>query len=122
MMGVDARRPRRAGRRGTMSNPALTSNTFRSLERTAGTSDVMTLGGTIVKTGILLLIVFAAGTGGYVLTYPTASADSVSALAVGLLVLGLLGGFGLAMVTIFVPRLAPITSPLYAACKGFALG
>lgn len=39
-----------------------------------------------------------------------------------ILLAGVLGGLVLAMVTIFVPRLAPITAPLYAVVEGLALG
>jgi uncharacterized YccA/Bax inhibitor family protein len=104
-----------------MSNPALTTNTFRSVGRAAGASDVMTLGGTIIKTAILLAILFAAGYAGWSMTDPITEGE-VSGLTIGLLILSLIGGMVLALVTIFVPRLAPITSPLYAAAEGFLLG
>jgi uncharacterized YccA/Bax inhibitor family protein len=105
-----------------MSNPALTTNTFRSVGRAAGASDVMTLGGTIIKTAILLAILFAAGYAGWSMTGPITEGETISGLTVGLLILSLIGGMVLALVTIFVPRLAPITSPLYAVAEGFLLG
>jgi uncharacterized YccA/Bax inhibitor family protein len=104
-----------------VSNPALTTNTFRSVGRAAGASDIMTLGGTIIKTAILLVILFAAGYGGWVMTDPVSDGE-ISGLAIGLLILSLIAATVLALVTIFVPRLAPVTSPLYAAAEGFLLG
>ena len=105
-----------------MSNPALTTNTFRSVGRAVGASDVMTLGGTIIKTGILLVILFAAGYVGWNMTGAVTAENPIDGLTIGLLILSLIVGTVLAFVTIFVPRLAPFTSPLYAAAEGFLLG
>jgi uncharacterized YccA/Bax inhibitor family protein len=35
---------------------------------------------------------------------------------------GLLGGFAVALITIFKPNLSPLTAPVYAALEGLALG
>src|SRR5262249_61538687 len=40
----------------------------------------------------------------------------------GLLLLGLIGGFVTALVTVFKPSWAPYTTPVYAACEGLVLG
>ncbi len=39
-----------------------------------------------------------------------------------LLIAGAIGGLVTALVTIFVPRVSPFTSPVYAACEGLFLG
>jgi len=92
-------------------NPALKSEMFRAAsQRAAG--DVMTLGGTVNKTFVLLGLV--------VLTASFAwGRPEMSTL---FLVVGGLGGFGVAMLTVFKPTTAPITAPLYAALEGLLVG
>jgi uncharacterized YccA/Bax inhibitor family protein len=105
------------------SNPALGDKTFRDLAN-AGPSGIldtagrMTLSGTINKTGILLLC--AIVTAAYTWRLFLQSGDMT---AVGPLVLvGALGGFVVALVTIFKKEWAPVTSPIYALLEGLALG
>lgn len=105
-----------------MSNPALTTDTFRRIERPTTSTGEMTMGGTIVKTCILVLILLAAGAASWHYAYPAADESPYSAVPLLLLILGGIGGFVLALVTIFVPRVSPITAPLYAACEGAVLG
>src|SRR5262245_39479244 len=104
-----------------MSNPALTTNTFQSAGRAISPADTMSLNGTVVKTGILLAILVAAGAVSWNLTF-TASGGAINPIAIPMLIGGCLGGLILAFVTCFVPRYAPFTAPLYAAFEGLALG
>jgi uncharacterized YccA/Bax inhibitor family protein len=99
-----------------MSNPALTKQTFRAVGRAESADTAMTLNGTLVKTGILTLLLVVAGA----VSWQTVRAENV--LWVPMLLGGCLGGLAVALVTIFVPRLAPWTAPLYAALEGLALG
>ena len=99
-----------------MSNPALTATTFRAVGRAESADMAMTLHGTLVKTGILTLLLVVAGA----VSWQAVRADSV--LWVPMLLGGCLGCLGVAVVTVFVPRLAPWTAPLYAALQGLALG
>jgi uncharacterized YccA/Bax inhibitor family protein len=105
-----------------MANPSLSTQAFRRAERVGSPADVMTLGGTVVKTGILLLILIAAGALSWPYAYSETADSPYAAVAVVMLLLGCFGGLVLALVTIFVPRLSPITAPLYAACEGLLLG
>ncbi len=91
-------------------NPALKDNTFRGLTRALG-DEAMTLQGTVNKTGISLLILLAAAAFVW-----NSSAPQPFAL------LGLVGGLIAALVTVFRPTAAPITTPLYAAFEGLLLG
>jgi uncharacterized YccA/Bax inhibitor family protein len=77
----------------------------------------MTLQGTVNKTGLLLLFVVVTSAWTWGLSHsnnPTA--------AIPWMVGGLLGGFIVAMVTIFKANWAPVTAPLYALLEGLALG
>ena len=97
-------------------NPTLTSSVFRRLA--AEGEDVMTVQGTVAKTFILLFLVvaFAAWTWGLVM------AETESPLLVPLFLGGALGGFVMALVTVFAKRWALVTAPLYAALEGLFLG
>jgi uncharacterized YccA/Bax inhibitor family protein len=78
----------------------------------------MTLGGVVSAAAMLIVLVVAGGVFGWQST--TVTTDNVQ--IPGWILLPLLGGFGLAMVTIFKPTIARFTSPLYALCEGVLLG
>jgi len=92
-------------------NPALTKNTFRNL--TYSNTNKMTLEGTVNKTALaLLLLIFSAM---YTWNLNTENATPF-------LFIGMFGGFIIAIATHFKKSWAPITTPIYAILKGFALG
>jgi|TARA_B000000460_G_scaffold238079_1_gene201458 uncharacterized YccA/Bax inhibitor family protein len=95
-------------------NPALSANTFTEIPRVVG-QEVMTIGGTVNKTAMALAILFITAT--YVWGQGTAGT-----LPMGLVWGGFIGGFIVAMVTVFKHAWAPYTTPLYAAFEGAALG
>ena len=95
-------------------NPALSANTFTEIPRVVG-QEVMTIGGTVNKTAMALAILFITAT--YVWGQGTAGT-----LPMGLIWGGFIGGFIVAMVTVFKHAWAPYTTPLYAAFEGAALG
>jgi uncharacterized YccA/Bax inhibitor family protein len=96
------------------SNPVLSEKAFRGV---AVTGEAMTLQGTVNKTGFLLLcaVVTAAWTWGM------AHSETPEAATPWMLG-GVVGGFVVALVTIFKQQWAPITAPLYALLEGLALG
>lgn len=81
-----------------------------------GRSRVMTIGGTVQVTSILLAITFAAALGGWMLV------QRGMVPSMGLWAVGMLGGLGLALVIAFNPRTAPFLAPVYAILKGAFLG
>src|SRR4051794_38097094 len=86
---------------------------------TVPTTRRMTAGGTFAKTFILWVIVVAAATYAWSQTHIPAFGQIKLP---GWTFPALLVGFGLAMVTIFKPKFAPITAPLYAVAEGLFLG
>lgn len=89
-------------------NPALSSKTFENLSTTS--SDVMTLDGAVNKTVISMgILLFAA-----YYTYSNAIMDYI--------LIGFIGGFVVALVTIFKKSWSPVTVPIYAVLEGLALG
>jgi uncharacterized YccA/Bax inhibitor family protein len=97
------------------SNPSLNSKTF---ERAAPGAGVMTIGGTVNKVGILLVLMLipAAYMWNKVLTAWEPSQ------AMGPAMLGALGAFVVALITIFKKTWAPVTAPIYAVLEGLFLG
>ncbi len=86
-------------------------------ERAART---MTAGGTFAKTFFLWLLVVGGGAVGWSQVATTTTVGQVR--IPGWTWLVALGAFGVAMVTIFKPRAAPITAPVYAIAEGVFLG
>lgn len=120
------------------SNPALNDKVFRgstavidatsvaggtsaagqaSPPRTAG--EGMTIGGVVEKSAFLLLLLVGAG----IVGWSQVDQDQGGNLQVpGWLLVALLAGLGIAVLTIFKPKLSPYTSPLYALVQGLVVG
>lgn len=96
-------------------NPALGAETFRSAAA-VGSTEAMTVDGTVNKTGLALLVLIAAAS--YTWNLGLAGDPRVGAFMMG----GFIGGFILAMATIFKKEWAPYTTPAYALFEGLALG
>jgi uncharacterized YccA/Bax inhibitor family protein len=100
------------------ANPALNDKTFRGLGYAADASDMMTIQGTVNKTGILLLFLFLTAGWTWNSFFETGNPAAIAPLTM----VGAFGGFIVAMVTVFKKTWAPITAPLYAALEGLFLG
>ncbi|WP_129136399.1 Bax inhibitor-1/YccA family protein [Luteimonas sp. YGD11-2] len=105
------------------ANPALKESTF--LDLGSGTvvsrdGDTMTINGTVNKTGFLLLLTVLTAAFAW---SQAVGADGQPAPGFGIYAWGgAIGGFVIAMVTIFKKTWAPVTAPLYALVEGFFLG
>ena len=80
--------------------------------------DTMTVGGVVSASAVLLMIVVAAGWFGW----HAVDASPEEVRVPGWLLPVLLGGFGIAILTIFKPKLARFTAPVYAIAQGLVLG
>ena len=96
-------------------NPVLNDKAFG---RAIGSTDRMTLDGTVNKTMILLTICFVAAAWTWGRFFATQSVASISTL----MWVGILGGLVLALVTAFKAHLSPYTAPAYAGLEGLAIG
>lgn len=106
------------------SNPVLGNKIF-SQSVTRADEEVMTVKGTINKTGIMFLIVLFAATftwrkfmGAIDPALPGAMPPGLIAWMLG----GAIGGFIVALITVFSPRRAAMTAPIYAVLQGLFLG
>ncbi|HWJ97717.1 MAG TPA: Bax inhibitor-1/YccA family protein [Acidimicrobiales bacterium] len=94
----------------------------------AGTGDTMRISGTMTATAILLLLLMVAGYFGWQAldlhqTGVTPAGEKVYAVNPPAWIFAVwIGTFILAMVTIFKPRLARVTAPIYAIGEGLVLG
>jgi len=89
-------------------NPALSKKTFENL--TSTDSSVMTLDGAVNKTAISMVILLIAA----YYTYINGLINFIWP--------GFIGGFIVALITIFKKEWSPITVPIYAILEGLALG
>ena len=92
------------------SNPALNEKVFKGQ---VAYGEAMTLQGTVNKTGLLLLFVVATAAWTWGLSHSQAPEA-----AIPWMLGGILGGFIVALVTVFKPNWAPLTAPLYALLEG----
>jgi uncharacterized YccA/Bax inhibitor family protein len=105
------------------SNPALGENTFRNLSggQYGGMIDEashMTLNGTVNKTGILLVCAIATAAWTWHLFLQSRDMTDVAPL----MLIGGIGGFIVAMVTVFKKEWSGVTAPIYALLEGLVLG
>lgn len=98
------------------SNPALNERAFRGQPAVFG--DSMTLEGTVNKTGVLLLCAVAAAAW----TWHQFAVSHSPASVMPWIMIGTIGGFIFAMVTVFKKEWAAATAPAYAVLEGLALG
>jgi uncharacterized YccA/Bax inhibitor family protein len=105
------------------ANPALNKNTFSGFSAVAG-SPVMTISGTVNKIAIMLLLVLGGAIYTWRLAFEVLEADPQLANRTILpwMIVGGIGGFIVALITIFKRTSAPYTAPLYAVLEGLFLG
>ncbi len=100
------------------ANPALNAKTFTQAGNTADSSTVMTLQGTVNKTGLLLVLLLITASW----TWNNSFASDSSGAAMPWMGVGAIGGFIIAMVTVFNQKWAPVLAPAYALLEGLFLG
>jgi uncharacterized YccA/Bax inhibitor family protein len=98
------------------SNPALGDNTFTNVPRLARTEETMTAQGTANKAILLLLLVILTASWTWEM-----GRSNPQALPLWLGA-GAIGGFIVALVTVFKMTWAPITAPIYALLEGLVIG
>lgn len=106
------------------SNPVFGKSVFNKVQ-TGVQTDVMTIEGTINKTGLMFLILaFAAAFTWrkFFGVFDYGSAEGAFSVVAPWLIGGGIGGFIIAIITVFSPRYSNITAPIYAVFEGLFLG
>ncbi|HEY4556494.1 MAG TPA: Bax inhibitor-1/YccA family protein [Lysobacter sp.] len=102
-------------------NPALKESTFLDLGTGAvvrSDAGAMTLNGTVNRTAFLLVVTLAGALYTWNLFFSSGGTANLMPYVLG----GAIGGFVVALVTIFKKTWAPVTAPLYAALEGLFIG
>ena len=97
------------------SNPALNDKVF-DLGRSTG--NVMTINGTVNRTGILLCLLMFTAIFSWDRAYSAVNPGELYPWLIG----SGIAGFVVALITVFKKTAAPITAPIYAAIEGILLG
>jgi uncharacterized YccA/Bax inhibitor family protein len=113
---------------GRSGNPALKSEVFNKSITSQG--EVMTLQGTVNKTAFSLFLLIVVGS--FIFQKMSNIVTSAPDPAIGVnlalnacypwLIGGFIGGFIVALITIFKKEWSPVTVPIYAVLEGLALG
>ncbi len=98
------------------SNPVMTGRIYEKAG-SALSDNVMTINGTINKIGLMLLLVIASAS----YTWNLVLGDDPGRVGT-LAIVGGIGGFIMALVTVFSPKSSPYTAPVYAILEGMFLG
>lgn len=102
-------------------NPALKASTFLDLGTGSVVSSdagLMTINGTVNRTAFLLILTLAAAMYPWSLYFADPTTANLAPLMIG----GGVGGFVVALVTIFKKTWAPVTAPMYALLEGLFIG
>src|SRR5438876_4810996 len=100
------------------ANPAFNDSAFPAYSARTGYGEAMTIEGTINRTGILLLCVLATAAW----TWSQFFTPRDPAVVGPYVLVGAVGGFVMAMVTVFKKEWAGVTAPIYALLEGLFLG
>ena len=100
------------------ANPALGPSTFQWSSAEAAYGQTMTVQGTVTRAFILLLCVLATAAWTWSQFFTTRDPAVVGPYLLG----GAVGGFVMALVTVFKKSWAPVTAPIYALLEGLLLG
>lgn len=99
------------------SNPALSDKAFQS-ETKSRSGAVMTIQGTVNKTGILICLLWVSALYTWERAFSAVNPQELYPWMIG----GAIAGFVIAMITVFKKTAAPFTAPLYAVAEGLFLG
>ena len=96
------------------ANPALNAKTFTELARVADTARAMTINGTINKTALLAALTLIPATYTWRMYYTAWDPSAVVPWIIG----GAIGGFVVALITIFKKQWVAFTAPSMPCFKG----
>ncbi|HUI84432.1 MAG TPA: Bax inhibitor-1/YccA family protein [Candidatus Binatia bacterium] len=102
------------------SNPALSGDTFRA-EGAAYGGEAMTVSGAVNKTGLLVILCVVTAAWTWNRFFGASPDEAMQSISLPIMAGGI-GGFIVAMVTIFKKEWSAVTAPIYALLEGLVLG
>ena len=102
------------------SNPALSGETFQDAGVAYG-GESMTISGAVNKTGLLVILCVLTAAWTWNRFFAASPEEAAQTVALPVMVGGI-GGFIVAMVTIFKKEWSAVTAPIYALLEGLVLG
>ena len=106
-------------------NPALNDKTFLDIGSgtvVGGDSNVMTLGGTVNKTALMLLMLVISAAWTWSMIGGDAESLTVSPWLIPAAGIGFVGSLVAFIALMFKQHWAPVLAPVYAVCEGLVLG
>jgi uncharacterized YccA/Bax inhibitor family protein len=100
------------------ANPALNKKTFQDYTAEAAASKPMTIQGTVNIAALLLCCLLVSAGWTWNMFYNSGNPDAVMPWMIG----GAIGGFIVALITVFKKTWSPITAPIYALLEGLFIG
>lgn len=100
------------------ANPALNPKTFKNLPAAVDADQAMSIQGTVNKTFVMLVLLVMTASWTWNMFYTTGNPAVVYPWMIG----GAIGGFAVAIITVFKKHWAGITAPIYAILEGLMLG
>ncbi len=100
------------------ANPALNAKTFDRIGSESLGDQVMTIQGTVNKTLLMLFFLTLPAVWIWNQFYSTGTPAVVLPWMIG----GAIGGFIVALITVFKKQWAPLTAPIYSVLEGFFVG
>jgi uncharacterized YccA/Bax inhibitor family protein len=107
---------------GRSANPVLNKKTFTSFTSTQEEAETMTIHGTVNKTAISLLLVLVGASYTWKMFFDVSDVSYGPATVMPWMIGGAIGGFVVALITVFNKRWVRITVPVYALLEGLFLG
>ena len=100
------------------ANPALNAKTFADLPSIADPSRAMTIQGTVNKTLLMLVLLLIPAAWVWNQYFASGTPQAIMPW----LYVGIIGGFIVAIITMFKKQWSPVTAPLYSVLEGLAIG
>lgn len=107
---------------GRSANPALTKNTFTQFMSHTANERTMTIQGTVTKSFILLILVLLGAFYTWNMFFDAVDSQQGLARILPWMIGGGIGGFVVALITIFKKTWAQYTAPVYGLLEGLFLG
>ena len=106
------------------ANPALNKKSFATFDQVLAAEDKMTIQGTVNKTFISLFLLMGGAMFTWKMYFSAITPEGIGDMSAVMpwMIGGGIGGFVIAMVTIFKKTWSPYTAPIYAILEGLMLG